>query len=418
MKGRRAMTWLGVLIFALLLGGVILGWPQIMPSNESISAVSKPESIVLTIGGDARTSMAFTWQTEGKAGDAGILQLLEGTGPISSWNDSEVLTIKAETTGIEMAHGSGNGGRYSVHKALATGLRPGTAYVYRVGNGREGGWSEPANFVTEPAEPQAVTFINVSDSQGERKADFKLWARTLDKAFQTFPDARFIVHNGDLTENQEEVEGWKWLFGQASTWLTRVPLMPVAGNHDEVSGDASSFASHFRLPENGAEGATPGTTYTFDYGFAHFIVLNTESNLKRQTAWLKEDLRRNPQPWTIVAMHRPAYGGNQYDKIEDWIQAFDEYGVDLVLQGHNHEYTRSYPLRDGQIAPDGKGTVYVVTNTSGPKFNVLKKDKFYHAVHSQPNQQTFAGITVSERMLTYAAYTVDGGTLDEFTLTR
>ncbi|WP_178023587.1 metallophosphoesterase family protein [uncultured Paenibacillus sp.] len=418
MKGRREMVWLGVLFFALLLGGVLFGWSQIMPSNESASAVLKPESIVMTIGGDARTTMAFTWQTEGKAGGAGILQLMEGDGTVSSWNDSGVLTIEAKSTEIEAGRGSSSGGQYTVHKALATGLRPGTAYVYRVGNGQEGGWSVPSGFVTEAAEPQAFTFINVSDSQGEKKSDFKLWARTLDKAFQTFPDARFIVHNGDLTENPDEEQGWKWLFGQASKWLTRVPLMPVAGNHDEVSGDASAFASHFRLPENGAEGATPGTTYTFDYGFVHFVVLNTESNLKRQTAWLKEDLRKNGKPWTIVAMHRPAYGGNQYDKIEDWIQVFDEYGVDLVLQGHNHEYSRSYPLRDGQIAPDGKGTVYVVTNTSGPKFNVLKKDKFYHALHSQPNEQTFAGITVSELTLTYAAYAVDGGKLDEFTLTR
>ncbi|MNO26085.1 Alkaline phosphatase precursor [compost metagenome] len=417
MKGRREMIWLGILIIALLLGGVIFGWQKMQQANEP-AAASKPHSIVMTIGGDARTTRAFTWQTEGKAGEAGILQLTEGAGPISSWNDSKVLTIEAESAEIKLARESGSGGRYTVHKALASGLRPGTAYVYRVGNGQESGWSEPAEFVTEPAESLAFTFINVSDSQGEKKADFKLWAQTLDKAFETFPDARFIVHNGDLTENPDEEKGWKWLLGTASKWLTRVPLQPVVGNHDEISGNAEVFASHFRLPDNGVDGATPGTTYAFDYGFAHFIVLNTESNLKSQTVWLKEDLRENTKPWTIVAMHRPAYGGNQYDKISDWIEGFDEYSVDLVLQGHNHEYSRSYPLRDGEIAPDGKGTVYVVTNTSGPKFNVLKKDKIYHAVHTQPNQQMFAGIAVSERTLTYAAYAVDGRKLDEFTLTR
>ncbi|WP_059047252.1 purple acid phosphatase family protein [Paenibacillus rubinfantis] len=412
MKGRRAMVWLGGLIFVLLLGGIIWGWLKIQQANES--AVPKPQSIVMTIGGDARTTMAFTWQTEGKAEEAGILQLVEGAEPVTSWNEAEVLRFEAESS-----ERKGDDGKWqTVYKVLATSLRPGTKYVYRVGNGQEDGWSEPAGFVTETAEPQAFTFLNVTDSQGEKKEDFKLWARTLDKAFQTFPDARFIVHNGDMTENPDDAQGWKWLFGQASKWLTRVPLMPVAGNHDEVSGDASAFASHFLVPENGAEGATPGTTYSFDYGFTHIVVLNTESKITRQAAWLREDLRKNPQPWTIVAMHRPAYGGNQYEKIEEWIPIFEEFGVDLVLQGHNHEYSRSYPLQDGQIAQDGNGTVYVVTNTSGSKFNELKKDKFYHAVHTQPNKQTFAGITVSERTLTYTAYTVDGRRLDEFTLTR
>jgi hypothetical protein len=367
----------------------------------------------MTIGGDARTTMAFTWQTEGTAGEPGILQIAEGAEPGPSWSEAEVLDFEAEASVME------DGGKgHTVYKVLATDLRPGTKYVYRVGNGQDGGWSEPCSFVTEAAEPEAFTFINVTDSQGEKAADFRLWARTLDQAFQTFPEARFIVHNGDMTENPNDAQGWKWLFGQASKWLTRVPLMPVAGNHDEISGDASAFASHFLVPENGAEGAAPGTTYSFDYGFAHIVVLNTESKIKRQTEWLREDLRKNTKPWTIVAMHRPAYGGNQYDKIEDWIHVFDEFGVDLVLQGHNHEYSRSYPLRNGQIAQDGKGTVYVVTNTSGPKFNELKKDKFYHAVHSQPNKQTFAGITVSDNTLVYTAYTVDGRRLDEFTLER
>lgn len=411
MKGRSQMVWLGVLIVALLLGMVVFGWQKKQQATES--AVPKPQSIVMTIGGDARTTMAFTWQTEGTAGEPGILQIAEGAEPGPSWSEAEVLRFEAEASVME------DGGKgHTVYKVLATGLRPGTTYVYRVGNGQDGGWSEPSSFVTEAAEPEAFTFINVTDSQGEKAADFRLWARTLDKAFQTFPEARFIVHNGDMTENPNDAQGWKWLFGQASKWLTRVPLMPVAGNHDEISGDASAFASHFLVPENGAEGAAPGTTYSFDYGFAHIVVLNTESKIKRQTEWLREDLRKNTKPWTIVAIHRPAYGGNQYDKIEDWIPVFDEFGVDLVLQGHNHEYSRSYPIRDGQIAQDGKGTVYVVTNTSGPKFNDLKKDKFYHAVHTQPNKQTFAGITVSEHTLVYIAYTVNGRRLDEFTLER
>ncbi|SFM37248.1 hypothetical protein SAMN03159341_12911 [Paenibacillus sp. 1_12] len=107
----------------------------------------------------------------------------------------------------------------------------------------------------------------------------------------------------------------------------------------------------------------------------------------------------------------------------DWVALFDEYDVDLVLQGHNHEYSRSYPLRNGKIVGDGsdiinhrEGTVYVVTNASGPKFNEKKEDQFYHKVHFQNAKQMFAGIQIAEDTLTYQAYAVDGEKKDEFML--
>ncbi|MGZ7442861.1 metallophosphoesterase [Paenibacillus sp. TH7-28] len=406
MRGRRDMVWL--VIVGLLLAAAIFGLQKIERHQAA-----QPKSVALTFKGDARNSLAFTWYTE-TPGLQGIVQVAEGTQPPVSWEGERIFTFAAESAEIV----TGNGKRQGVHKAEATGLVPGMAYVYRLGSGRDGGWSEPAGFVTEAAKPEMFSFINVADSQGETEADFKLWGRTLDKAFAVFPDARFIVHNGDLTEEPENEQGWDAFFGQAGQWLKRVPLLPVTGNHDEIAGEAERFTSHFNLPDNGAKGSAPGTTYSFDYGHAHFVMLDTESNLKRQADWLRDDLQKNGKPWTIVAMHRPAYGGNQYEKAEEWIKIFDEYGVDLVLQGHNHEYSRSYPLRSGEIVPAGEGTVYVVTNTAGPKFNELKKDKFYHAVHFQNDKQMFAGITVSERSLRYEAYDADGNKLDEVVLTR
>ncbi|MNU04589.1 hypothetical protein D3C72_2490640 [compost metagenome] len=62
--------------------------------------------------------------------------------------------------------------------------------------------------------------------------------------------------------------------------------------------------------------------------------------------------------------------------------------------------------------------MYVIANTAGPKFNFLKKDKYYHAVHFQNNKQMFAGVTVSKRTLSLQAYDVEGNLLDKFTLQR
>lgn len=162
----------------------------------------------------------------------------------------------------------------------ATGLEPGTLYTYRVGSGVEGEWSPAAEFTTEEDGLASVSFINVTDSQGETAEDFKLWGNTLNKAFQTFPEAKFIVHNGDLTEDPEDSAGWDDFFGNVQGWISGIPLMPVTGNHDEVDEDATHYTSHFNLPDNGAKGSIAGTSYSFDYGPVHVTVLNTESNLK------------------------------------------------------------------------------------------------------------------------------------------
>jgi hypothetical protein len=407
----RKEIWLIVLCCALLLGIVV--WIEFIKKEQTI----KPYALVTTFKGEPATSRAFTWYTASEP-DSAMLQVVEGDEP-DNWSGGAVMTVAGTSTSIA----SENGLSGVSHKAEITGLKPGTEYRYRVGDGTKAGWSNAYRFWTEPAETEAFTFINVTDSQGETEADFALWGRTLDSAFSAFPQARFIVHNGDLTENPEDEQAWAYFFKSAANWITAVPLMPVTGNHDEVDKEAWAFVSHFNVPNNGAKKTIEGTTYSYDYGAAHFIMLNTESGIASQTEWLERDLAQTDKPWIIVSMHRGAYGGSMYTKVDEWVELFDKYEVDLVLQGHNHEYSRSYPLRSGELAGDGdspvrdrEGTVYVVTNASGPKFNEKKKDQFYHKVHFQNNKQMFAGVTIDGNALTYRAYDVDGQKLDEFVL--
>ena len=411
MKDYKFAIIIGAVFIVMILVALGVEWSK----SQSSASAPVPYDIVTTLKGDPETSRAFTWYTS-DSNAAGVLELVEGQ--TSSFADKEVIRVEAVNTTIQTDNGT-----RGVHKVEVTGLEPGTLYTYRVGSGIEGEWSASAEFTTAEEDIDNVTFINVADSQGETAADFKLWGKTLNKAFQTFPEAEFIVHNGDLTEDPENSAGWDQFFGNVQDLVSEIPLMPVTGNHDEVDDDATYYTSHFNLPDNGAKGSIAGTNYSFDYGPVHVAVLNTESNLKKQTQWLEEDLSNTDAKWKIVAMHRPVYGGNTYKKIEDWAEIFDEYEVDLVLQGHNHEYSRSFPLRDGEIVGDGetpvgatKGTVYVVTNASGGKFNEKKEDQFYHKVHFQNNSQMFAGISITGDTLTYQAYDVDGKKLDEFVL--
>ncbi|MGO4546088.1 purple acid phosphatase family protein [Paenibacillus sp. 2TAB23] len=410
MKFRREVMVLLACCVLLLAGAVGMEWLR-------QSDAKKPIAVVTTFKGDPMTNRAFTWHSM-KLNEEALVQVWEGTGEID-WKHEKVLTFTGNTTAVAIAENE----RQAVHKAEASGLEPGTVYTYRVGSGDARSWSEPAVFTTEAVDKDSFTFINVTDSQGVVEQDFTLWGNTLDKAFAMFPEASFIVHNGDLTEEPADEQAWTNLFNKAEEWVKSVPFMPVTGNHDEIEGHAERFVSHFDLPENGAAGSFPGTSYSFDYGPVHFVFLNTESNIKEQASWLRSDLAGTEKEWIIAALHQGPYGGNMNKKVKGWTELFDEFKVDLVLQGHNHEYSRSYPLRDGKVTGDGdsvvqnrEGTVYVVTNTSGQKFNEKKEDKFYHKVHFQNEKQMFAGITISGNKLTYQAYDVYGRKWDEFVL--
>ncbi|WP_211747735.1 metallophosphoesterase family protein [Paenibacillus sp. Marseille-Q4541] len=406
---RKDTMWIVIVAFVII--AVVLGmrWFTQADSEKNGNPI-----IVNTISEDSTTSRAFTWQTDGNKLPA-KLQLMEGEE--ATFEGDQILNYEGTTSSIDLDTGS----TVWVHKVEATNLKPGTKYQYRVGDGSDEGWSKVLTFETAPV-TNDFTFVYTTDSQGETRSDFELWKNTMDKALKTFSGASFVVHAGDFVEDAGSGDAWNFFMEASTAWISRIPIVPVIGNNDVVDGEFGRFASFFNTPDNGASKLSgTETNYSFEYGSAHIAVLNTEGSIKQQTEWLEEDLANTDKEWKIVAMHRPIYGGNTYKKIQDWAEVIDEYEVDLVLQGHNHEYSRSYPVRDGQITGDGsdsirnhEGTVYVVANASGPKFNEQKVDQFYHKVHFQNYKQMFAGITIQDHTLTYQAYDLDGNLLDEF----
>ena len=397
----------------VLLIAVIGGMELLKRSADPILEASTPKSLVTTFKDDPMTSRAFTWHTE-RTDLKSVVQLIEGKyTDKSQFEEQNVITVEGESSTIEV----GGGVQQGVHKVNVVDLQPSTTYTYRVGSGEASEWSELAVFQTQSEDLSAFTFINVTDSQGKTEQDFELWGKTLDKAFELFPDAQFIVHNGDLTDDPKKEASWDFFFSKAKQWVTRIPLMPVTGNHDEIDKDADRYASHFYLPDNGSAKSNPGTTYSFDYGPVHFVVLNTESKVKDQTEWLRKDLASTDKPWKIVALHDGPYGGSQEKSIlKRWVPVFDEYEVDLVLQGHNHEYVRSKPMRNDQVVEENEGTIYVVTHSSGSKFNEKKDDLYYHEVHFKYTKQVFAAVQISGDTLTFQAYDISGQPIDEFTI--
>lgn len=177
----------------------------------------------------------------------------------------------------------------------------------------------------------------------------------------------------------------------------RAPWLPAVGNHEiEVGYGAlgyDGFLARFALPGGGPRGGR--AVWATRYGPVAFVALDANDasyEIPRnrgylgvvQDRWLETTLaalRADPSvDFVVVGFHHSAYStnaghGSDAGPRERWAPLFDRYGVDLVVNGHNHAYERTHPLRAGRVtrqAPSGatvdptrSGTTYVLAGGGG-----------------------------------------------------
>ena len=138
--------------------------------------------------------------------------------------------------------------------------------------------------------------------------------------------------------------------------LASLPVATTIGNHDSLNAD---YMYHFNNPNTTEYGATQaGGDYYYSYGNGLFIVLNTNNyNVAEHKKAIEEAVASDPDAaWRIVTIHQDIYGtGLDHSDTDGMIlrtqltPIFDEFDIDVVLQGHDHTYSRSKLLYgDGQ----------------------------------------------------------------------
>ena len=161
------------------------------------------------------------------------------------------------------------------------------------------------------------------------------------------------------------------------------------GEHD-IDDDLvkyNQYLKHFNLTK---------PFYSFDYQNVHFLVMATSKNQvvsyltdSEQYKFVKQDLSKahgnKSIDWIIVSSFRPLYSSNTthpgLDKLQDtYHKLFEKYDVDLVLQAHNHNYQRTYPLLYNEVrqsipiitdnstwsyGSDVKGQIFLTVGTGG-----------------------------------------------------
>ena len=188
------------------------------------------------------------------------------------------------------------------------------------------------------------------------------------------------MHAGDLINRYDRDLEWADWFYAGGFIHAMIPSVMTPGNHEYgKEGDLSpQWKPQFNLPENGPSGLEE-TCYFVDYPLVKVISLDAEQIDESiyyrdlQKSWLDSLLRTNEAPWVVVTLHYPVFSTKpERDNVElraHFKPIFDQYGVDIVLQGHDHAYGRGMAanVADGQNTRDAKsGTMYVVS-VSGPK---------------------------------------------------
>jgi hypothetical protein len=378
-------------------------------------AGARPEHVTLTWSGDPRTSQTIQWRTgpgakrgEVAYGRAADLDSPRGRKPNRVKATSEMLKDEQLVNDPVVLR----------HTVELKGLEPGTRYRYSVGDGTRGGWDEYREFTTAPDGAVPFSFVYMGDAQN----GLDRWGSLVHNAFRERPDAAFYLMAGDLVNRGAHRDDWDSFFQNARDVFDRRTVVPVIGNHENQGGHPTLYLKHFALPKNGPAGVEPERAYSFHYSNAHFIILDSNLDPATQTAWLEKELASSKATWRFVACHHPAYSsavGRQNEKLfREWTPVFDKYHVDVVLQGHDHAYLRTYPMKAGKaVATPAEGTVYVVS-VSGTKFYPQAAHDYTQVGMTNVATWQVLDIQISGNRLHYVAKDIDGEVRDRFVIEK
>lgn len=324
------------------------------------------------------------------------------------------------------------------HEIKVTGLTPATKYYYSV-SGPQG--DQQQYFITPPekgkAQPLRIWVISdfgqTSSAQNPRRLET---VGTWQKFNKGDTHANFVLSLGDQTEDDAVYQLQHDFFNTMENVVVNTPLYTTIGNHDNHDS-IYNYLRTFTLPSQAEAGGAPSGTekyYSFDYSNVHVVVLCSEiydeAGMAAQAEWLKKDLEQNRSEWLIACLHQPFHSGGYHpsdgnksnqERKEAYLSILFKYGVDLVLQGHNHIYERSYMVhdltgkamevsavnkidtasgREDETGPyrkkegySGKGTVFV-TCASGGVVNVAKNFVHYPIFPVYYNEKKLEGSLV------------------------
>lgn len=319
------------------------------------SPSEEPSAVIVSYYCD-EFSRGFSWQTS-EDNEETLLYIAEGK---HTSDDTDAFDVPAETGSCYCAESYGR--KTNIHSAHTENLKPDTDYSYKIGG--EGHFAY-GTFRTAPADAGKITVLSLTDSQTREASLLYYFEETLKNAVGRIGGADnidFVSFGGDLYDgNMQDTD----IFGNTiscylrygasaqliSDYLPSVPFLAVSGNHEREENIVSSS-----IVADYAGKTNSGGYYSFDCGCAHFVFIPYATDgemIDKITVWLKDDLTKANEntetKWNIVTMHHGPYTTGDHGAVDSetvveyYAPVFSKYHVDLVIQGHDHTFSKTLP---------------------------------------------------------------------------
>lgn len=410
----------------LAAGGAFFGrkfwWPSAMHKAQALAGGLDVRALRQLMTKDPAVSRRILWETATELPAPAVEYRLSG----STQSQLQPAVDESFTDDAVTHH---------QYAAALEGLTPGTAYEYRITDGKEAGdWQ----MLRTPEENGSFLALLFPDSQSNNYSD---WQQLVHGAAARNEAADFFINMGDLVDNGEDHTQWDAWFDAVQELSARVPLAPLMGNHETYDLKwnvrlPEAYLHYFDVPANGSA-QFEKYYYSFDYGLAHFMVLNTQWDeteeflpglMAEQQEWLRRDAAASQKKWKIVLLHkdvlqyriknRPERQEGISDVGEAFMPLFDELGIDAVFTAHLHTYRDRGRLYHMQ--PADQGPLYILTGVAG---NVRYPDlwvdhAFDKVIAPQPETDNYLTLSVTPDTLTVCCFLPDGTEIDRTSLQK
>jgi len=399
----------------------------------------------------------------------------------------------------------GTANDYWVHQIIVHGLTADTAYEYVIA-GQIGGTAFTSSrkpFRTGPDRNSGFTFtaggdpqIGIGDFTPGRETvgnnipnpglgfkshieDYYGWTNSVEVMAAYAPNAGFFLPVGDqIDTNDQALRRSQFMYDilLAPTEFHSLPILPVIGNH-EATANGWLLHFHYNMPINHPTSSAPapnvrqhagfgtnhGNPWQFDYYmiWGNMLLIQLDSNTRNwrdgRLEWFENIIAtyQHQTEWTVVTFHHPPYSvfraSNMDEKrpiIANFLPEFERLGVDIVLNGHCHVYSRTHQMlgnrpqltqnwvqADGSVVRgenatsvvyDPTGIVYIAFNSmSGSGYRNVRNmgGRDYISAYNQNFRRNFSVVDVTNYSFAVHTYQVnDDGVsvslVDTYTLIR
>lgn len=425
---------------------------QTWKDNVWVTEKADSGKIALTPGATAK-DLNFAWYSQS-----------QGTPAVKIWKEgkeAEAVIVKGTATAISAENWQGSTYAASNKVTVSNYFEENSTYKYQyTDNYVEGGtvtWSQAYDYKTSSTSSFSVILtgdpqVGASGSSSDYSADDASaardtynWNLTMQQAVETDPDAAFLLSAGDQIDKSgatkaddkktRESEYAGYLYSDV---FRSLPIASTIGNHDMAGVD---YSQHFNNPnsEDNLGATAAGSDYYFSYGDVLFISLNSNNrNQEEHRALMEKAVASNEDAvWKVVIFHSDIYGSGQPHADTDaatnriiFAPLMDEFDIDVCLTGHDHTYSRSYQILDGNVidydisngsVTDPEGTLYITTGSgSGSKYyNLLNYTPYYIAERTNECLPAFSTIDFTDNSLTIKTYNYNGGKYaEDFTINK